>query len=87
METTKLILIIILVIIVGYLVYKFLPFNYTKNIAPFWNTLFSELDSIKVELQKPDLSEEERNKLLARQEEVYNILNNFFGKDIRNEMV
>lgn len=79
----KLILIVLVIILLGFLIYKVLPFNYTPNIPPFWSTLFEELSLINEELAKPDITEERKKELLDRQEEVYNILSKFFGKDIR----
>jgi len=81
------ILIVIALIIIGFYSYKLIPFSYTPNIPPLLSISEGELAAIEKELQKEELNENEKQKLLARKEEIYSLLARFFGKDIRNEMV
>lgn len=81
----QILLIIIILIIIGFYIYKLFPYTYTPNIAPFWKTLFVELDSIQLELKDINTTEEKKKELLIRQDEIYNILSQFFGYKIDQE--
>lgn len=81
------ILIVLILIATGFTVYQNVPFNYTPNIPPLLNISYGELSAIKNELNKANLNEQKKQELINRREEIYNLLAQFFGKDIRNELV
>lgn len=81
------ILIAVALIVIGFYAYKLIPFSYTPNVPPLLGISEGELKAIEKELEKESLTEIEKQKLLARREEIYSLLARFFGKDIRDEMV
>ena len=77
------ILIIVLGILIGYFGYKLVPFTYTPNIPPLLQISFDELNALEEKLSKAN--ESEKKEIENRKEEIYLLLTQFFGKDIRNE--
>ncbi len=82
-----LVIIIAVLILIGYFSYKLIPFNYTPNIPPLLQISFDELNSLDEKLQKKDLTEIEKQEIETRKEEIFSLLKQFFGKDIRHELV
>lgn len=82
----QIVLIIIIAFIIGYYIYKLVPYNYTPNIAPFWKTLFVELETIQQEMSAWSTTEKKKKELVIRQDEIYNILSQFFGTDVKAEL-
>lgn len=79
------ILIIVLGILIGYFGYKSLPFKFTPNVPILLQISFDELDALDEKLLKAN--ESEKKEIENRKEEIYNLLKQFFGKNIRNELV
>ncbi len=73
------VLILIIALIVGFYAYRLLPFNYTPNVVPFWESNYAELDLINSELDSKNLTDERKQKLELRKKEIKNILTQFFG--------
>lgn len=82
MEGWKLVLIVVLIIAIGFLLYKFLPFDYTPNVVPFWDNSFEEIDLIQKELDDLNTTEDRKKELMDRQNEIKVLLNKFFGNEL-----
>lgn len=77
------IIIIIVAVAIGYYSYRFIPFYYTPNIPPLIDISSGELEALQEKLNQENLTEKERQEIINRQEEIYNLLSQFFGTDIR----
>lgn len=84
MSKGSLVIIIIFAFIVGFVIYREVPFNYSTNVIPFWQSNFEELNLINTELNSNDVTPERKQELLKRKQEIKDILYNFFGT---NEIV
>lgn len=80
-------IIIVIVFLIGFYSYRLIPFNYTPNIPPLLDISARELKSLNEKLNKENLTEIEKQEILIRQEEIYSLLSQFFGKDIKYELV
>lgn len=85
MKTWVLIVLIIIAFAIGFYSYRFIPYNYTPNIPPIFEFANEELVALNNKLQQNVLNEKEKQEIINRQNEIYNLLKEFFGKDIRNE--
>lgn len=83
MKVWVLIVIIIVAFVIGYYSYKFIPYNYTPNIPPILELANDELNALSDKLKKDNLSENEKQEIINRQNEIYELLKEFFGTDIR----
>jgi len=77
------VLLIVVVIVVGFFVYKLIPFTYTPNIPPLLEISQDELNALDAKSKQANLTEQEKLEILTRQDEIYLLLKEFFGKDIR----
>lgn len=77
------VLIIIILIIIGFYSYRLIPFYYTPNIPPLIGISSEEIQSLQEKLNQENLTEKERQDIINRQEEIYSLLSQFFGTDIR----
>lgn len=87
MKWYVIVIIIIIAFLIGYYGYRLIPFNYTPNIPPLLEISFDELKALDQKSKKENLNEKEKQEIVNRQEEIYSLLKEFFGKDIRNELV
>lgn len=85
MKTWVLIVLIVIAFAVGFYSYKFIPYKYTPNIPPIFELANEELVALNNKLQQKGLSEKEKQEIIDRQNEIYNLLKEFFGTDIRLE--
>lgn len=85
MSRLSLILFIIIFLLLGYILYKLKHREFTDNTKFILNLLFSELDGIYKELKIGELSNFEKKLLITRKEEILFILEQFFGKNLKEE--
>lgn len=83
MKTYLLIIIIIIAFVIGFYSYKLVPFKFTPNIPPLFEMLNDELAALDEKFKKENLTEEEKFEILNREKEIYALLKQFFGKDIK----
>lgn len=90
MNTTRLIFFVLVFLFLGFLFYKIKPYEFTDNSKFILNLLFDELGAIYKRLKNNKISINEKNKLIERKNEIHNILEQFFGKNLiteENELV
>lgn len=85
MSRLSLILFIIIFLLLGYILYKLKHREFTYNTKFILNLLFSELDGIYKELKIGEISNFEKKLLITRKEEILFILEQFFGKNLKEE--
>lgn len=85
MSIGRLIIFILIFTFIGYIFYKVKPYEFTDNSKFILNLLFYELKDINKLLNKGNLSDEEKDLLIARKDEIYYILKQFFGKNLKEE--
>ncbi len=83
MSNGKLILFILLFLLLGLLLYKVKPRDFTDNTKFILNILFDELNNIYYNLRNKKISEFEKQSLLKRKDEIFKILEQFFGKNLK----
>lgn len=81
------VIVIIVAVLIGFYSYKLIPFNFTPNVPPLLEISFDELQALDEKSKRTDLTETEKQEIAIRQEEIYSLLTEFFGKDIRHELV
>ncbi len=90
MSNTRLIIFILIFLLLGFVFYKIKRYEFTDNSKFILNLLFNELGHINDKLKYGQISEYERKVLSIRENEIYYILEQFFGKDLKeqkNELV
>lgn len=90
MTISKLLFFIIVFLVLGYIFYKLKHWEFTDNSKYIINLLFEELNNIHYNLKTGTLSEFEKKALIKRKNEIYLILEKFFGKNLstqENELV
>jgi len=82
MSIYKLILFVLIFLFIGFIFYKIKPREFTDNTKVILNILFSELGGIYKKLDDGEISKLERQSLIIRKNEIFYILEKFFGKNL-----
>jgi hypothetical protein len=85
MSSGRLIIFVLIFTVIGYVFYKVKPWDFSDNSKFILNVLFDELKEINKTLKKNGLIDAEKRILVARKDEIYYILEQFFGKNLKEE--
>lgn len=73
------VILIVVVIVIGFFAYRLIPFTFTPNVPPLLEISQDELIALDEKSQRTDLTETEKQEIETRREEIYSLLQQFFG--------